>query len=346
MTDIEGNRRAIAYWLFVCCFMVFIMVVLGGMTRLTHSGLSIVEWKPLVGALPPLSEAQWLETFAKYQETPEYKQVNQGMDLAGFKGIFWLEYFHRLWGRLIGLVFLVPLLVFVFTKRVEKVLIPKLVLMFILGGLQGFIGWLMVKSGLSDMPRVSQYRLALHLSAAFLIHGFMFWVALDLINPRHVFADAEKTARLRAWAKRLFALASVTVVSGAFVAGIRAGLVHNTFPLMDGQLIPDGLLLLDPWYSNFFENLTTVQFDHRLLAEATFALVVVIWLMGKKIELPGRSRLALNLLLLMAVIQLSLGIATLLLQVPVGIATAHQGGAYLLFTLSLWLVHELRMTKN
>jgi cytochrome c oxidase assembly protein subunit 15 len=346
MTDIEKNRRIIAFWLFVCCFMVFVMVVLGGMTRLTHSGLSIVEWKPLVGALPPLSEAQWLETFAKYQETPEYKQVNHAMDLTGFKGIFWLEYFHRLWGRLIGVVFLVPLLVFVFTKRVERALIPKLVLMFFLGGLQGFIGWLMVKSGLSDMPRVSQYRLALHLSAAFLIHGFMFWVALDLINPRHVFADADKAARLRIWAKRLFTLASVTVVSGAFVAGIRAGLVHNTFPLMDGHLIPEGLLILDPWYLNFFENLTTVQFDHRLLAEATVGLVVFTWFMARKIDLPSRTKLALHLLLVMAGIQLSLGIATLLLRVPVDIATAHQGGAFLLFTLSLWLVHELQITRK
>ena len=242
-----AGSPAVALWLFVCCALVFAMVVVGGVTRLTHSGLSIVEWQPIVGTLPPLSDAQWQETFAKYQLTPEYQQVNKGMSLAEFKGIFWWEYFHRLLGRLIGVVFLAPLLWFIARRDIPPGHAWKLFGIFVLGGLQGAMGWYMVKSGLVDDPRVSQFRLTAHLGLALAIFAAMFWVGLSLVHPRRATVASAPQRSVRAWAIGVAALVSVMALSGGFVAGIRAGFAYNTFPLMNGHLVPPEIFMIEPW---------------------------------------------------------------------------------------------------
>ena len=319
--------------------MVFAMVVVGGITRLTHSGLSIVEWQPIVGALPPLNAEQWTETFAKYQQTPEYRLVNREMSLDGFKTIFWWEYFHRLLGRLVGVVFLLPLIYFAAARRIDRSLVPRLALIFMLGGLQGALGWYMVKSGLVDDPRVSQYRLTAHLGLAFLIYGAMLWTALDLLWGRPGTAPSSRRLRDAAWG--LSALIFVMVMSGGFVAGIRAGLAYNTFPLMNGAWIPPEILLLAPWYRNFFDNMATVQFDHRMIAWLLFFLVPVFCRSALRTDLAPRARNLVWALLAMLGIQIALGISTLLFVVPIPLAAAHQCGALLLFTLSLAVSREL-----
>jgi cytochrome c oxidase assembly protein subunit 15 len=337
-----ASDRPIAYWLLICCAMVFAMVVIGGITRLTHSGLSIVEWDPIMGAIPPLSHAEWQTLFERYQQTPQYLLENHGMSLAEFKSIFWWEYVHRLWGRTIGVVFLLPLLYFVLRGRIERKLVPRLFVLFLLGGLQGALGWFMVESGLVARTSVSQYRLAAHLAAALVIYAYMLWLALDLLLPRLRTRRAPAAARGFGRARALCGWIFLVMVSGAFVAGLHAGLVYNTFPLMDGRLVPAGLFDQVPLLANFFENVITVQFDHRLLAESTVALVILFWLSTRRLELEPRPRLALGLLLAMVFVQLGLGIATLLLVVPIPLAATHQAGALTLFTLALWSAHELR----
>lgn len=338
------RNRLIAFWLLAVCVMVYGMVVLGGVTRLTHSGLSMVEWKPVTGWLPPLNEDQWQEAFAKYQQFPEYKKVNAGMTREDFKSIFWLEFLHRLWGRCIGLAFFAPFVFFLLKGWVDRPLGWKLALMFVLGGLQGVLGWYMVKSGLSDRPDVSQYRLTAHLGAALVVYGYMLWVALRLLWPDPLPKPAVGVGKipLGRFAGLLAALIFVTALSGGFVAGLDAGYSYNTFPLMDGALIPEGLFDLQPFYLNFFENIATVQFDHRLLAETILILSVIFWLRARKeVSLP-RARLAVNLSVFAALAQAALGISTLLLQMPTPLAAAHQAGAVALFTMTLWAAHELR----
>ena len=277
--------RGVATWLFVCCALVFAMVVVGGVTRLTHSGLSIVEWQPIVGTLPPMSEAEWQQTFEKYQLTPEYRQVNQGMTLAGFKGIFWWEYFHRLLGRLIGVVFLVPLLWFVARRDIPPGYAWKLFGIFVLGGLQGAMGWYMVQSGLVDDPRVSQFRLTAHLGLALAIFAAMFWVGLSLAHPRRATLTSAPQRSVRAWAIGVAALVFAMALSGGFVAGIRAGFAYNTFPLMNGHLIPPEIFMLEPWWRNFFWNMATVQFDHRAIA-----WLLAVARAGAVVEAPDHRR--------------------------------------------------------
>lgn len=334
--------RPIAVWLLVCCALVFAMVVVGGVTRLTHSGLSIVEWQPIVGTLPPLNEEQWEETFAKYRQTPEYKKVNEGMSLQEFKGIFWWEYFHRLLGRLIGVVFLVPLLWFALRGGIDKKMVPKLVGIFVLGSLQGAMGWYMVQSGLVDDPRVSQYRLTAHLGLAFLIYAAMFWLALDLLFGKGVAPNGGRLRGLQRFVLCLTVLIFFMVLTGGFVAGIRAGYAYNTFPLMNGYLVPPEIFAIEPWYLNFFANMATVQFDHRLLAWVLVVLVPLFWLRALRSEAPARVRLGAHALLALFAVQVALGIATLLLLVPVSLAAAHQAGAMLVFTCALFLTHSLR----
>ncbi len=335
------SRRAIGIWLLVCCAMVFAMVVLGGVTRLTHSGLSIVEWKPLTGILPPLTAAEWEQAFAGYRQYPEFEKLNADMDLAGFKSIFWLEYLHRLWGRAIGVAFALPFVYFLLRRRIARSLAPKLAVMFVLGGLQGLLGWYMVASGLVDRPDVSQYRLTAHLGAAFLIYGYMFWVALELVLPAPT-TPAEARRRLHRWLVALLAVISATVLSGALVAGTDAGFAYNTFPLMDGRLVPEGLLDLDPPLVNAVENIVMVQFNHRVLAFATAALTLIAWLLARRGPLPSRARAAFHALLGAAALQLALGIATLLSVVALPVAAVHQAGALVLFTALLWTLFEMR----
>jgi len=333
-----GNR-AVAAWLLACCALVFAMVVVGGVTRLTHSGLSIVEWQPIVGTLPPLDESAWQETFSKYQQTPEFRKVNPDMNLAGFKSIFWWEYFHRLLGRLIGAVFLLPLLWFAARGKIPRALTWKLGAVFALGALQGAMGWYMVQSGLVDDPRVSQYRLTAHLGFALLIYAAMLWIALDLLFAR----GTEAAPRgLRRFAFALAALVFVMSLSGGFVAGIRAGLAYNTFPLMNGHVVPPGMFVLEPWYLNFFGNMATVQFDHRLIAWLLAVLVPWFWVRVRRAPVSRRATLAADLLLGTLVLQIALGISTLLLVVPVSLAAAHQAGALLVFSAALLAAHSLR----
>jgi len=334
------SRRAIAVWLLVCCGLIFAMVVLGGVTRLTRSGLSIVEWQPIMGALPPLSEAQWEQTFAKYRQTPEYLKVNLGMSLTEFKSIFWVEYAHRLLGRVIGLAFLLPFLYFLARGRIERRLVPKLAALFVLGGLQGALGWYMVASGLVDNPHVSPYRLTAHLGLAVLIYGCMFWLALDLLRPRTA-SIATAGARRHTWA--LLALVFVMILSGGFVAGTRAGFAFNTFPLMNGAWVPPGVLALEPWWRNLFENVATVQFDHRLLAYLLIAMTVGLWFSVRRVDAARRAALLVYAAL---ALQVALGIGTLLWVVPIPLAAAHQAGALLVFTAVIYLAHALRGAIN
>jgi len=334
------NNRQIAIWLLCVCAAIFAMLVIGGATRLTHSGLSMMTWDPLMGWIPPLNQAQWLDSFEHYKKIPEFYELNPNMDVEGYKGIFMLEYIHRVWGRLIGLFFLLPFIYFLMAGKIAKSFRPKLVIMFVLGGMQGVLGWYMVSSGF-DNPHVSQYRLTAHLSAAFVIYGYILWVAMGLLFPNRD-ASLYETSLLRRLALGLTGLIALTVMAGGMVAGLKAGFVYNTFPLMDGHFIPDGYAMLSPFYLNFFENIAAVQFDHRILAETTVLCVAGLWWFARHFELSGRARLAFNLLLGMAVLQVSLGIATLLLVVPTGLAVTHQGGAMLLFTAALFTNHALR----
>ena len=334
-----ARNKAIATWLLICCGMVFAMIVLGGVTRLTGSGLSMAEWRPIMGTLPPLSDAEWQRVFDIYKETPEFQQVNSHFDVDDFKGIFWLEYLHRLLGRLLGFVFALPLIYFVVRKYISLRELPWYLLMLALGGAQGVIGKIMVASGQVDAPHVSHYRLTAHLGAALLVYAMMLWRSLSLLHP----ADMAGT-RHRRYGKTLLltTLITVTILSGGFVAGLKAGLIYNTFPMMGDYWVPPGLLALEPWWRNFFDNLTTVQFDHRLLAITTFVVIVVYWFRGRQIDLPARARRGTNALLHSAVLQIVLGISTLLLAVPVWLAASHQAVAVLLFTVALYLQHSLR----
>jgi cytochrome c oxidase assembly protein subunit 15 len=339
-------RRQIALWLFICSAMVFCILVVGGVTRLTHSGLSIVEWKPIVGVIPPLNQTEWDETFDKYKQTPEYQKVNHQMSLDEFKGIFFWEYWHRVLGRLIGVVFFLPFAYFLLRRKLEPALVPKLLGIFLLGGMQGAMGWYMVQSGLVDDPRVSQYRLTAHLSLAFLIFISMMWVALGLCAERmRSTADAalKKLQQAGFW---LAILVFYMIITGGFVAGIRAGKAYNTFPLMNGYVLPPESFIIEPWYLNFFNNMALVQFDHRLGAWLLAFLVPWFCWKIRSAAVSNRARLVANLLLVALAIQIALGIATLLLAVPVALGAAHQGGSMVVFGILLWLNHELRVTPG
>ena len=335
------RQRPVAIWLFICCAVIFAMVLLGGVTRLTGSGLSMVEWEPVTGVLPPLNQSEWEEVFELYQQTPEYKKVNFHMGVEEFKSIFWFEYAHRLLGRFIGIIFLVPMLFFIATRRVGRSMTPRLVMMFVLGGLQGLLGWYMVKSGLVNEPHVSQYRLTAHFGLAVLIYGYMLWVGLGLFFPAESPSSRGGGPVLRRYAWLVVGLIFITLLSGGFVAGLKAGFAYNTFPLMNGQVVPDGIFRMEPLWRNFFENIATVQFDHRVLATLLFLVIPVFWWISRRAGLPPRARLGVHLLLAALGLQISLGISTLLLHVPVPLASAHQGGALLLFTAALFTVHQL-----
>jgi cytochrome c oxidase assembly protein subunit 15 len=319
------------------------MVVVGGVTRLTHSGLSIVEWQPIIGTIPPLSQNDWEVLFEKYHQTPQYKKVNLGMSLDEFKGIFWWEYFHRLLGRAIGLVFLIPLVGFVAARRIPIALAVKLAFIFGLGALQGALGWYMVQSGLVDDPRVSPFRLTAHLGLALAIFAALLWTALSLRAPQRAALSASAQRKTRRLAFGLAALVFVMVLSGGFVAGIRAGLAYNTFPLMNGRVVPAEILMLDPAWTNFFWNMATVQFDHRLLALIVAIVTIVLWRrLNTTADLPSLAVWGGRLLLGMVAIQIALGIATLLYVVPLPLAALHQGGAILTFAFALNVAHALR----
>ena len=333
--------RLVAIWLFACAAMILAMVVIGGVTRLTESGLSITQWKPLTGVIPPLTQAEWEESFALYRQIPEYQLLNKGMSLAEYKSIYWWEFVHRLWGRLIGIAFAVPLAIFLLRRRIGRELAPWLGLLFMLGALQGALGWYMVASGLSERTDVSQYRLAAHFGLAVALYAAVFWTALTLVRPAR--EAAHEGARLRSWLMGAVGLIGLTMIAGAFVAGLNAGFLYNSFPWMgEGLVPPDYNHNGAGFWSNAFENPAAAQLHHRILAVASLAASVAVWWRGRSLRLPGAARRALILFALMAVLQLALGIATLLLVVPIPLAALHQAGALVLLSFGLWALVELR----
>jgi len=336
------GHRAVATWLLVCAAMVFAMAIIGAITRLTESGLSITEWKPITGVLPPLSEPAWQAEFEKYQRIPEYQVLKRGMSLEEFKQIFFWEWFHRLWGRLIGVVFALPLIWFAVKGQVTRTLLPRLVGLFLLGGLQGFIGWFMVQSGLSERTDVSHYRLALHLAMALILYGLLIRVALGLRHPAATHVPNDR-AGLRAHGLAGLTLLSITVVWGAFVAGLDAGFAYNTWPLMADEFAPPEMWNLSPAWVNFLENTATVQFTHRWLAIATAVTIVsYAWRIVQRAGLPEAARQAAWWLAAGVCGQVLLGITTLLLAVPVALGAAHQGGALIVIALLIRSLHTLR----
>ncbi len=341
---LERRRRyRVATWLFVVAFMIWGMVVLGGATRLTGSGLSIMEWAPISGALPPLSNTEWNRLFALYKGIPQYTLLHPGMDLAGFKSIFWLEWAHRAWGRLIGVVFFLPLVVFAVTGAISRRLIPRLALLFVLGGLQGAVGWFMVASGFAaDATAVSPYRLVVHLVLALSLFAAVLWTALSTRMP--VATSIPGGGGLRRLSIATACLVALTIVAGGFTAGLHAGLVYNTFPLMDGRLFPAGYADLHPVWRNLFENVIAVQFDHRLLATltASAALATIVAGVFRRRVLPTISGVALALLGAAVVTQYGLGVTTLITGVAVPLAVAHQATAVALLASVLTLTHTLR----
>ncbi|MSO76564.1 MAG: heme A synthase [Alphaproteobacteria bacterium] len=347
----KHRRRWIGVWLWASLALIFAMVAIGGITRLTESGLSITEWRPLIGAFPPLSDADWQRLFELYRQSPEFQQKNFTMDLTRFKTIFWWEYAHRLWGRVIGIVYFVPFVGFWWRGWFGPALARRLLVVFCLGGLQGAVGWWMVASGLVDRPEVSAYRLALHLALAFLIAALILWTLLDLAEaPRNSLSPTgervgvrgisnhAETAPGRRLAWLTLALVSATVVAGALVAGNDAGLVYNSFPLMDGYLLPPDYLRpdIEPAWRNLFESHAAVQLHHRVLALASLAVILWFWWAHRRH--PGMA-LPAALLATMALAQVALGIATLLAAVPIALGVLHQAGAFGLFLAVVWTAH-------
>ncbi len=343
--------RAVAIWLFCMCGMLLVMVSLGGATRLTGSGLSIMEWAPLLGTLPPLSEAEWQRLYGLYQAIPQYSLVHQGFGIEGFKGIFWLEWAHRLWGRLLGLAFLVPLVTFAVRGAIDGRLARRLGGLFLLGGLQGAIGWFMVASGFeADSTAVSPYRLVIHLAMALLLYSAILWTALGLWRKGSELPVDERPAEargdaapaipgLRVLTAATASLVAVTILAGGFVAGLRAGFTYNSFPFMDGRLVPDGYSMLRPFFRNLTENVATVQFDHRLLATCTALLALGTAAYGLRAGARGVVRTRLLLLGGAVLAQYALGVTTLLWVVPVSLGTAHQAMAVLVLTSALAALH-------
>jgi cytochrome c oxidase assembly protein subunit 15 len=331
MSTNPQNMRAVAIWLWGIALLVALMVIVGGATRLTDSGLSITEWKPLLGAIPPFTEAQWLEVFEKYKQIPEYQIQNRGMSLVDFKFIFWWEWAHRFLGRVIGIAFALPLLFFIYTKQIPQRLWPRLALIFLLGGLQGALGWYMVASGLVDRVDVSQFRLAAHLVVAFVIFAAIVWTAMTLSTQRRRPVGTGTVLALG-----FLALLFLQIVAGGFVAGLDAGHASNTWPKMNGALFPDGLNTLSPGWRNAFENALAVQFNHRILA-----YILLLYALLQAWRAPSGSAFLLASAVSM---QAGLGILTIVLQVPLAIALLHQAGALVVLALALW--HVATLTRD
>jgi cytochrome c oxidase assembly protein subunit 15 len=340
----KKEHKPVIIWLGLICLMVFLMVIVGGVTRLTHSGLSMVEWRPLIGIIPPFGEAQWMEVFNKYKQFPEYQKINIGMTLSEFKGIFYWEYGHRVLGRLVGMVFFFPWVIFLIQKRIERKLNLKLLLLFILGGSQGLLGWYMVKSGLVNDPNVSHYRLASHLGLAFIICGYGFWIMMDLMNPNQIKNEAAKSMRI--WALVITALTSVQIVYGAFVAGLKAGFMYNTFPKMNGEWIPSVAFDLSPFILNFLENHAMVQFMHRVVAWLLLFSVLAFFFVARTKNLSVRQARSILFMMLMVIIQFALGVWTLLATVPVSLGATHQAGACVFFIIMIYVIHSFSGSKN
>ena len=331
------NQKPIFIWLLSTCFLIWIMIMLGGATRLTHAGLSIVEWAPIRGAIPPLSDIEWQRVFQAYQQFPEYQLINKGMLLSDFKFIFLMEFTHRLLGRLIGIWFFIPMVYFWIKGSLPQTMKNPSILIFVLGGMQGVMGWYMVKSGLVKDPTVSHYRLVAHLGLAIVLYALLLSSLLSLIKVKKATNALSKLTMLN------YLLIAFTMLYGGFVAGLKAGLIYNTFPMMDGQWIPDDVGFYKPWYLNFFENPATVQLIHRCLALITFISILITSVLSfKQNDLVLQKGYA--CLTFLTVAQVLLGIITLVNQVPPFYGTLHQGVAILVFSFGSALLHYSRRT--
>ena len=335
----ENNK--VIYWLLTGCILIFIMVVVGGITRLTHSGLSISNYKLISGVIPPMNDIEWQEAFDLYKQYPEYQKLNNHFNLQDFKDIYFWEWLHRVIGRFIGLVFLLPFLYFLLTKQLSKSTIKKSIILLGLGAFQGFMGWYMVKSGLVDNPDVSHYRLAAHLTTAFVTFAYTFWVALDLIYP--VNKDINK--EFRDFIRFALVVLLIQIIYGAFVAGLDAGFIHNHWPMMsEGKFMHETVFIEQhPWYKNFIEGKSGVQFTHRILAYIVVFLIIAIWQKSKKLQLTSLQSNGIFSLLIVVGIQFLLGVFTILYQVPVWLGVAHQVGAFILLSSMIFTLH--RFTK-
>jgi cytochrome c oxidase assembly protein subunit 15 len=341
----DRQQLNIALWLLGICVIIFCMISLGGVTRLTGSGLSMVQWAPITGVLPPLNDEQWLAVFKLYQASPEFVKVNAGLELEGFKAIFWFEYFHRLLGRLIGVLFFLPMVYFFVRYPLSAKFRVQLLGLFVLGGLQGLMGWYMVKSGLVNDPHVSQYRLVAHLALALVLYIAIFW-----LGSAYFIRSWTQRYATPAWLNRLslvlLALVFITILAGGFVAGTRAGFAFNTFPLMNGALIPEAYAALEPFWRNLFENIAAVQFNHRLLASLALVLAAVLARVAYKLPLKPALKRLFVVTLLFILLQYSLGVVTLVNYVPVSLGAIHQAAAVLVMTSSLLLVRVLAQLKT
>ncbi len=333
----KDNKRVI-YWLLIGCLLIFIMVVVGGITRLTHSGLSISNYKLISGTIPPMNDTEWQEAFNLYKQYPEYQKLNNQFTLQDFKDIYFWEWLHRVIGRFIGLVFFIPFLYFLIKKQLKKETIKKSIILLSLGAFQGFLGWYMVKSGLVDNPDVSHYRLAAHLTTAFITFAYTFWVALDLmfLHKKEVNKAFRNLIRLG------LAFLLVQIIYGAFVAGLDAGFIHNHWPMMsEGKFMHQTVYIeQNPWYKNFTEGKSGVQFVHRILAYIVVVFILLIWKKSKKLNLTILQSKGINILLIMVGLQFLLGVFTILLQVPVWLGVAHQIGAFFLLSAMTFTMHR------
>ena len=333
-------RRAVGFWLLVVAAMIAAMVLVGGLTRLTGSGLSITQWHPISGVVPPMSDRAWQAEFDAYKQIPQYQRENRGMTLSQFKGIFWWEWSHRLLGRLIGFVFLVPFLWFAWRGTIARSGYRRMIGLFALGGLQGLVGWWMVMSGLEVRVSVSQYRLAIHLGVALILFAAILWTAFEYLRPKAAGAAPAPHAR---WAKWFAGGVYLQMLLGALVAGLHAGLIYNTWPSMDGRFGPETPFFHRPWWINFFENDGLVQFDHRIGAYLIFFGAVVLFLAARKLE--GAQKISAHAVLGIVLLQIALGVLTLLHQVPVSLAALHQITAVVLLSAAIWHAYEVSGAK-
>ena len=335
---VKKDNKTVIYWLLLGCLLIFIMVIVGGITRLTHSGLSMSNYKLISGTIPPMNEAEWNEAFELYKQYPEYQKLNSHFTLQDFKDIYFWEWIHRVIGRLIGLVFIIPFLYFLIRKRLTKSTIQKAIVLLIMGGFQGFLGWYMVKSGLIDRPDVSHYRLAAHLTTAFLTFAYTLWVALDLMFPNNKPVNIPFRNLIRFGLVVLF----VQIIYGAFVAGLDAGWIHNYWPLMsEGKFMHETVYIeQSPTYLNFIEGKSGVQFVHRNLAYLVVAIIVVIWYKAKRLKTSVLQQRGIHNLLIMVGIQFLLGVLTLIYAVPVWLGVVHQVGAFILLSFMVFTLHR------
>lgn len=337
------NNKPIIVWLLSGCLLLFIMVMVGGITRLTNSGLSMTDWHLVTDTFPPLNEADWQKAFDDYKQFPEYQKINQfkhdGFTLSDYKFIYFWEWFHRFIGRIIGIVFIIPFLYFVITKKLDKPTLKKCFILLAMGGFQGFLGWFMVKSGLIDNPDVSHYRLALHLTFAFITFAYTFWVALDLMYPN--LQKVNNTLRRLAVLALVFLI--IQIIYGGFVAGLNAGLIHNHWPLMsEGKFIHETVWIEQPTIlKNLTEGKSGVQFVHRTLAFVVVFLMFLLWAKSRKFAITHLQRKSLNLLVISVLAQFSLGVITLLYGVPIWLGLAHQLMAFILLSVMTFTLHRL-----